>query len=158
MKITAVVPVAALALSFVDPSQAGIGQVFRLGARAVGGIVEEATDNNSRRSFDENVDTNNFADLEDQVPQAQVHARDSNAQNADLPEPAASICQNQLKGKHVKFSVSKNNDVTIKGVPPACMTLATVFLNDHPDGGAPVPMGKLWPQRHLDAIVKQDSG
>lgn len=60
----------------------------------------------------------------------------------DLPEQAANDCRNQLHSATVHVSPVDNNGVRFDGVPPACMTLATVFLGNNPAGQpAPIPMG-----------------
>lgn len=60
---------------------------------------------------------------------------------AGLPQPAADECKGQLKGAHVSFKSLGNNGVQIDGVPPACMTLANVFLGENPTQPGAVPMG-----------------
>jgi len=62
---------------------------------------------------------------------------------AGLPQPAADQCKSQLSGTTVNFSPKPDNGVRIDNVPPACMTLATVFLKDNTDQTAPIPMGML---------------
>lgn len=60
---------------------------------------------------------------------------------AGLSQPAANECKNQLHGATVKFSPKDDHGVRIDGVPPACMTLANVFLGQNPGQPAPIPMG-----------------
>lgn len=67
---------------------------------------------------------------------------------AGLPQPAANECKSQLHGVTVTFSRKGDDGVRIDGVPPACMTLANVFLEDGPGESAPIPMGMLT-TRHL---------
>lgn len=65
---------------------------------------------------------------------------------AGLLQPAASLCEKQLQKMTAEFSVGKSNDVKTMNV---CMTSATVFLSNNPDGAALVPLRKSWSRRHL---------
>lgn len=172
MKISATIPIVDILLSLSEPSSAGLARVLVMVIKAGIKAAETANDlsdavnnDNSRRSFD----VFPRVAIVDGTPKAQTNGKPSSHKNknqhnqkddamAGLPQPAASLCEKQLKKVTVKFSVSKKNDVTIMNVPPACMTLATVFLGNNPDGGAPVPLDKSWSKRHLDVLVKLDPG
>ena len=67
---------------------------------------------------------------------------------ANLPQPAGSLCKSQLEGTTVAFTLKPQNGVRIDGVPPACMTLANVFLGQDPQQPAAIPVGMLV-QSHL---------
>lgn len=160
MQIKALIPLTIpLFLSLIQPCPAPIGQAISLGVRVgskvvhAGSDIADHTSNNSRRTVPEisireanngngngngknrgtgngngNKNGNHDSDNDDDVL-------------AGLPQPAANICKQQLTNAEVRFQIN-NNKVKVDGVPPACMTLATVFLGDNPDGGAPVPLGK----------------
>lgn len=160
MQIKALIPLTIpLFLSLIQPCPAPIGQAISLGVRVgskvvhAGSDIADHTSNNSRRTVPEisireanngngngngknrgtgngngNKNGNHDSDNDDDVL-------------AGLPQPAANICKQQLTNAEVRFQIN-NNKVKVDGVPPACMTLATVFLGNNPDGGAPVPLGK----------------
>ncbi|KAE8413356.1 hypothetical protein BDV36DRAFT_287105 [Aspergillus pseudocaelatus] len=58
-----------------------------------------------------------------------------------FPQPAGDLCNGQLKDVIVEFIPTGPGAFRIDNVPPACMTLATIFLDD-PDSPDPVPLGK----------------
>lgn len=63
-------------------------------------------------------------------------------QENHLPAAAQAICQQQLHGVTVQVSKVGENNVRFDNVPPACMTLASVFLGQNRPGQAqPIPMG-----------------
>lgn len=62
---------------------------------------------------------------------------------ANLPQPAARLCESQLEDTTVTFSSKPQNGVRVDGVPPACMTLADVFLEQDPQQPAAIPVGML---------------
>lgn len=62
---------------------------------------------------------------------------------ANLPQPAARLCESQLEDITVTFSSKSQNGVRVDGVPPACMTLAAVFLEQDPQQPAAIPVGML---------------
>lgn len=63
-------------------------------------------------------------------------------QDTGLPPVAAAACKQQLQGVTVQVSNVGANDVRFDNVPPACMTLANVFLGQNTPGQAhPIPMG-----------------
>lgn len=132
----------ALFASFLQICPAPLGGLVRIGTSLVKGAVETASDindqvqNNSRRTLI-------TLDGDDFDEHAYLQARDDNP-FAGLPEPASSICQNQLKGVTVNFQVN-GNTVTIGNVPSACMTLATVFLGNNPGAHGPIPMSEFSP-------------
>ncbi|KAE8143993.1 hypothetical protein BDV38DRAFT_277056 [Aspergillus pseudotamarii] len=57
-----------------------------------------------------------------------------------FPQPAGDLCNGQLKDVTVEFIPTGPGAFRIDNVPPACMTLATIFL-DGPDSPDPVPLG-----------------
>lgn len=60
----------------------------------------------------------------------------------NLPEQAANDCRGQLSTAHVNVSPAGDNGVRFDGVPPACMTLAAVFLGQNGNSRSPpIPMG-----------------
>lgn len=60
----------------------------------------------------------------------------------NLPEEAADDCREELRSATVNVSPADNNGVRFDGVPPACMTLANVFLGQNTLGQpVPIPMG-----------------
>jgi len=62
--------------------------------------------------------------------------------NNSLPPVAAAACKQQLHGVTVQVSKVGANDVRFDNVPPACMTLANVFLGQNTPGQAhPILMG-----------------
>lgn len=160
MQIKALIPLTIpLFLSLIQPCPAPIGQAISLGVRVgskvvhAGSDIADHTSNNSRRTVPEisireanngngknrgtgtgngNKNGNHDSDDDDD---------DDDDVLAGLPQPAANICKQQLTNAEVRFHIN-NNKVKVDGVPPACMTLATVFLGNNPDGGAPVPLGK----------------
>lgn len=171
MKVSAIIPIVAILLSLSNPCSAGIARVLVMiikvgikGAETANDLSDSVNNDNSRRSFD----VLPRVAIADGTPKAQTHGKPNSSKNKNKnqnsqndgwsPQPAASLCEKRLKKVTVKFSVSKKNDVTIMNVPAACMTLATAFLGNNPDGGAPVPLGKSWSTRHLDVLVKLDSG
>lgn len=63
-------------------------------------------------------------------------------QDNSLPPVAAAACKEQLHGVTVQVSRVGDNNVRFDNVPPACMTLANVFLGQNRPGQAqPIPMG-----------------
>ncbi len=63
-------------------------------------------------------------------------------QGSSLPPVAQAACQQQLHGVTVQVSKVGDNNVRFDNVPPACMTLANVFLGQNRPGQAqPIPMG-----------------
>ena len=59
-----------------------------------------------------------------------------------LPPAAQAACKSQLQGVTVQVSKAGDNNVRFDDVPPACMTLANVFLGQNRPGQArPIPMG-----------------
>lgn len=59
-----------------------------------------------------------------------------------LPPVASAACKQQLHGVTVQVSKVGDHDVRFDNVPPACMTLANVFLGQNRAGHAqPIPMG-----------------
>lgn len=62
---------------------------------------------------------------------------------ANLPQLAARLCESQLEDITVTFSSKSQNGVRVDGVPPACMTLADVFLEQDPQQPAAIPVGML---------------
>lgn len=59
----------------------------------------------------------------------------------NLPQPAADECKGQLKSAYITVSPQTNNGVRLDGVPPACMTLATILLGQDGSQPMPIPMG-----------------
>ncbi|KAI0160015.1 hypothetical protein GGR52DRAFT_576748 [Hypoxylon sp. FL1284] len=49
-------------------------------------------------------------------------------------------CHSQLTSAHVTFSAPEKGDILVKGIPSACMTLATV-ITGHYNAGNPIPEG-----------------
>ncbi|KAE8334592.1 hypothetical protein BDV24DRAFT_156744 [Aspergillus arachidicola] len=60
---------------------------------------------------------------------------------ASFPQPAGDLCNDQLKDVTVEFIPTGPGAFRIDNVPPACMTLATLFL-DGPDSPDCTPLGK----------------
>ncbi|KAB8220824.1 hypothetical protein BDV33DRAFT_203032 [Aspergillus novoparasiticus] len=58
---------------------------------------------------------------------------------ASFPQPAGDLCNDQLKDVTVEFIPTGPGAFRIDNVPPACMTLATLFL-DGPDSPVPIPL------------------
>lgn len=169
MQIKALIPLTIpLFLSLIQPCPAPIGQAISLGVRVGSKLVHAGNDvadhvsNNSRRTDPgifireanngngngngngKNRGTGNGTGNKNGNQNGNHDSGDDNDDVlAGLPQPAANICKQQLTNREVRFHVN-NNNVKVDGVPPACMTLATVFLGDNPDGGAPVPLGKLF--------------
>ncbi|RJE26421.1 hypothetical protein PHISCL_01222 [Aspergillus sclerotialis] len=68
---------------------------------------------------------------------------------AGLPQPAADECKGQLQdGATVVFSPIGSDGIRIDGVPPACMTLANVYLGENPNQPGPIPMGSASLEYH----------
>lgn len=66
----------------------------------------------------------------------------SKRQDNSLPPVAQAACKEQLGGVTVHVSKVGDHDVRFDNVPPACMTLANVFLGQNRPGQAqPIPMG-----------------
>ncbi|KNG88680.1 hypothetical protein ANOM_003089 [Aspergillus nomiae NRRL 13137] len=59
---------------------------------------------------------------------------------ASFPQPAGDLCNDQLKGVTVEFIPTGPGGFRIDNVPPACMTLATLFL-EGPGSPSPIPLG-----------------
>ncbi|KAI1180455.1 hypothetical protein F4777DRAFT_574217 [Nemania sp. FL0916] len=61
-------------------------------------------------------------------------------QRQEQNEQAWKLCHQQLGSSSLHFSSPKKGNVLVEGMPPACMTLATVITGKY-DAGNPVPMG-----------------
>ncbi|GAB1200189.1 hypothetical protein APSETT444_009556 [Aspergillus pseudonomiae] len=59
---------------------------------------------------------------------------------ASFPQPAGDLCNDQLEGVIVEFIPTGPGGFRIDNVPPACMTLATLFL-EGPGSPSPIPLG-----------------
>lgn len=166
MQLKTLIPLAIpLFLSLLQPCPAPIGQAIGLAIRVGTKFVHAGNDiadhvnnnNNSRRTIPEIFPRANTKGKGKGKGKSRGNGHghsNKNKQNdsndddllANLPQPAANLCKQQLANVEVKFHVDeKNHHVKIYQVPPACMTLATVFLGDNPTGGAPVPLGKPLP-------------
>ncbi|KAE8164012.1 hypothetical protein BDV40DRAFT_298949 [Aspergillus tamarii] len=55
-------------------------------------------------------------------------------------QPEGDLCNGQLKDVTIEFVPTGPGAFRIDNVPPACMTLATIFLNG-PDSPDPIPLG-----------------
>lgn len=71
-----------------------------------------------------------------------AHKGHKKRQDSSLPPVALAACKQQLQGVTVQISRVGENNVRFDNVPPACMTLAAVFLGQNRPGQAqPIPMG-----------------
>lgn len=69
---------------------------------------------------------------------------DSASQYFDtLPQPAGSLCRDQLSGVTVNFTPLGEGSFKMDNVPSACMTLSTVLIDsdDGSNGAVPTPLG-----------------
>ncbi|KAK7739769.1 hypothetical protein SLS53_005739 [Cytospora paraplurivora] len=62
------------------------------------------------------------------------------AARAEQNELAWKLCGEQLHSASLNFSSPSDNDVLVKGIPSACMTLSTVLTGQY-NTGNPVPEG-----------------
>ena len=70
------------------------------------------------------------------------HHKRQDPANPDIPLAALQACNTQLKTTTVHVSQIREGDVRFDDVPPACMTLAGVFLGQNrPGQPQPIPMG-----------------
>ena len=70
------------------------------------------------------------------------HSKERRQDDDSLPPAAQQACQSQLKGVTVEVSKQGDSNVRFDNVPPACMTLANVFLGQNrPGQPRPIPMG-----------------
>ncbi|KAE8348155.1 hypothetical protein BDV28DRAFT_153168 [Aspergillus coremiiformis] len=59
---------------------------------------------------------------------------------ASFPQRAGDLCKDQLNSVSVEFKANGPGSIRIDNVPPACMTLATLFLPDS-ERSPPIPLG-----------------
>ncbi|RYO90992.1 hypothetical protein DL762_002423 [Monosporascus cannonballus] len=61
-------------------------------------------------------------------------------QRQEHNQQAWNYCRSQLGSASLMFSAPEPGNVLVQGVPPACMTLATVITSQYNQGN-PIPMG-----------------